>query len=82
LDGIPLTPAGTPNTALLPQPLDPAERLVAETYASQGRAAVVVMKTFGKGQVVTMGSIGWVRALMDGDPVVTRITDNAFNLLR
>lgn len=82
VDGFPMTPDGAPDSVLMTGHVPKSLRMVAEVYAWQGHAATVVRKGFGKGKVVSLGSIGWVRSLLAGDKDVVKITENAMGLLK
>ena len=82
IDGFPMTPDGAPDGVLMTGHVPRSLRMVAEAFTWQGHAAPIVRKRFGKGKVISSGSIGWVRSLRAGDKDVVQITENAVGLLK
>jgi hypothetical protein len=82
IDGFPMTPDGAPDSVLMTGHVPRSLRMVAEAFTWQGHAAPVVRKRFGKGKVISLGSIGWVRSLLADDKAVVKITENAVGLLK
>lgn len=83
VDGLPLTGRGKPNGSW-PSANDPTRTSVsADAWVDNrgDRVGVIVQHLYGRGRVVTIGSVGWIAALDRGDGDVQLITRNAANLL-
>ena len=91
IDGVPLTDSGE-VTASYREILGLQEAdILGQSWAgfpaslkspTSSRMGLLVAKFFGKGRVISAGSVGWVRALIEAkDDAVIKITENSLRIL-